>query len=104
MALTPQFHGTPRLSPGKLSAIDKPVDQAHHDGTADHISQRHRKKIDKKEIVPGEIRIVRKGFPHEGPEIRRPPVFDGKAGRDEIHVRDAVLKPGRDEGRDRRDD
>ena len=37
-SFAPQCRRTPRLSPGKLPTIDKPVDQAYHDGSADDVS------------------------------------------------------------------
>jgi len=84
---------------GLRSEVGSPITHAHKYPTTNDVSYGDRKQVSPQEIDPAEdIRID----PRDISESRS--VHQQYSGRDEVHIRNAVLKPDGDEGHDRKED
>src|SRR3972149_10849725 len=76
---------------------DEPVDGGHQDGSPDDVADSHRQQIGEQERLPRQAGNVDAAGGGEG----RVEALDEQADRNEVHVGDAVLESGGDEGGNR---
>ncbi|MBM4043404.1 MAG: response regulator, partial [Planctomycetes bacterium] len=69
--------------PGNLAHVDEPVDRADEERPAHDVAQRHGHQVLREEVAPGQA--------VEGHRARSRRALQEQAGRDEVHVGDAVL-------------
>src|SRR3990170_3291087 len=94
--------GGPLSGGSSLASVeeDEPVDGGYQDGSPDDVADGHRQQIGEQERLPCQAGNVDAAGGGEG----RVEALDEQTDRNEVHIGDAVLESGGDEGGNRQDD